>query len=68
MPEKEEIVRELTEVIGYMTDMKGLEGSEKASAKRPAEAPPDGQPGAKFADTGADLAALRRLLMDIAPV
>lgn len=32
------------------------------SDKRPAEAPPDGQPGAKFPDTGADLAALRRLL------
>jgi hypothetical protein len=29
MSEKEEIVRELTEAIAYMTDVKGLEGSEK---------------------------------------
>jgi len=30
MPEKEDIVREVSEVVGYMTDAIGLEGSEKA--------------------------------------
>jgi len=35
---------------------------QQPSDKRPAEAPPDGQPATKFTATTADLAALRRLL------